>query len=128
MITDTWFAGSFCPRGATCSEGAGALTPSNGPKIRTAVFDPPITEFLPATVFQFSDEASFIKLYTNSSDWLKCEGQVVEIVQYQALFSLLGTMYGGDGRTTFGLPDLRHEDNSEGDYYIKFDGFTGYGP
>lgn len=39
--------------------------------------------------------------------WAKCEGQLLPISQYSALFSLLGTMYGGDGRTTFGLPDLR---------------------
>lgn len=39
--------------------------------------------------------------------WAKCEGQLLPINQYSALFSLLGTMYGGDGRTTFGLPDMR---------------------
>ena len=39
--------------------------------------------------------------------WAECNGQLLSINQYQALFSLLGTMYGGDGRTTFGLPDLR---------------------
>ena len=36
-----------------------------------------------------------------------CEGQLLPINSYQALFSLLGTIYGGDGRTTFALPDLR---------------------
>ena len=36
-----------------------------------------------------------------------CDGQLLQIAQNSALFSLLGTMYGGDGRTTFGLPDLR---------------------
>jgi microcystin-dependent protein len=39
--------------------------------------------------------------------WAFCEGQLLSIAHNQALFSLLGTMYGGDGRTTFGLPDLR---------------------
>ncbi|PPC88968.1 MAG: phage tail protein [Methylobacter sp.] len=39
--------------------------------------------------------------------WLTCDGQILNISQFQALFSLLGTQYGGDGRTTFGLPDLR---------------------
>ncbi len=39
--------------------------------------------------------------------WVKAEGQILSIAQNQALFSLLGTMYGGDGRTTFALPDLR---------------------
>jgi microcystin-dependent protein len=36
-----------------------------------------------------------------------CDGQLLAISQNEALFSLLGTIYGGDGRTTFGLPDLR---------------------
>ncbi len=39
--------------------------------------------------------------------WAPCAGQTLPINRYQALFSLLGTTYGGDGRTTFNLPDLR---------------------
>ncbi len=39
--------------------------------------------------------------------WALCDGQLLAINQYQALFSLLGTTYGGDGRTNFALPDLR---------------------
>ena len=39
--------------------------------------------------------------------WALCQGQLLPISQNTALFSLLGTTYGGDGRTTFGLPDLR---------------------
>src|SRR5712691_3143496 len=39
--------------------------------------------------------------------WAFCEGQLLPINQNTALFSLLGTTYGGDGRTTFALPDLR---------------------
>ncbi len=39
--------------------------------------------------------------------WAFCGGQLLSISQNTALFSLLGTSYGGDGRTTFGLPDLR---------------------
>jgi microcystin-dependent protein len=39
--------------------------------------------------------------------WAQCNGQLLPISQYQALFSLLGTTYGGNGVTTFGLPDLR---------------------
>jgi len=39
--------------------------------------------------------------------WAMCDGQLLPINQNQALFSILGTTYGGDGRTTFGLPDLR---------------------
>jgi microcystin-dependent protein len=39
--------------------------------------------------------------------WAYCNGQLLAISQNQALFSILGTTYGGDGRTTFALPDLR---------------------
>jgi microcystin-dependent protein len=41
------------------------------------------------------------------SGWAMCAGQTMPINQNQPLFSLLGTMYGGDGRTTFRLPDLQ---------------------
>jgi len=51
--------------------------------------------------------------------WAQCDGQILPINQNQSLYSLLGTTYGGDGRTTFGLPDLRgrlpmHEDSGGG--------------
>src|SRR6185503_14662217 len=39
--------------------------------------------------------------------WAFCEGQLLSIAQNSALFSILGTTYGGDGQTTFALPDLR---------------------
>ena len=39
--------------------------------------------------------------------WAQCDGQILPISQNTALFSLLGTTFGGDGRTTFALPDLR---------------------
>lgn len=39
--------------------------------------------------------------------WARLDGQLLPIAQYSALFSLLGTNFGGDGRTTFGLPDMR---------------------
>jgi microcystin-dependent protein len=39
--------------------------------------------------------------------WALCNGQLLPISQFQALFSLLGTLYGGNGTTTFALPDLR---------------------
>jgi len=39
--------------------------------------------------------------------WAQCNGQILPINQNQSLFSLLGTTYGGDGRTTFALPDMR---------------------
>lgn len=39
--------------------------------------------------------------------WLICNGEPVPVAKYQVLYSLIGTTYGGDGRTTFNLPDLR---------------------
>ena len=39
--------------------------------------------------------------------WATCSGQILPIAQNTALFSLLGTTYGGNGQTTFALPDLR---------------------
>jgi microcystin-dependent protein len=39
--------------------------------------------------------------------WAFCNGQILSIAQNSALFALLGTTYGGNGQTTFGLPDLR---------------------
>ena len=49
--------------------------------------------------------------------WALCDGQILPINQNQSLYSLLGTTYGGDGRTSFALPDLRgrtpiHSDSS----------------
>lgn len=40
-------------------------------------------------------------------NWAQCAGQLLPIAQNAALFSVLGTTYGGDGKTTFGLPDLQ---------------------
>jgi microcystin-dependent protein len=41
------------------------------------------------------------------SGWLFCEGQLLAISEFETLFNLIGTTYGGDGQSTFGLPDLR---------------------
>ena len=45
------------------------------------------------------------------SGWAFCNGQLLPIQRYSALFALLGTQYGGDGVHTFGLPDLRGGDH-----------------
>src|SRR6266849_818385 len=39
--------------------------------------------------------------------WMFCEGQLLPISEYDSLFNLIGTTYGGDGQSTFALPDLR---------------------
>ena len=51
-----------------------------------------------------------IRMFANNyapRGWMFCEGQILQINQNQALYSLLGNVYGGDGQTTFALPDLR---------------------
>lgn len=64
----------------------------------------------PATAALASADIGTILLFGFNSaprGWALCNGQLLPIAQNQALFSLLGTMYGGNGQTTFGLPDLR---------------------
>lgn len=56
--------------------------------------------------------------YTPPSGWAKCEGQLVEINKNVALYSLLGGKFGGDGKTTFGLPDLRGHELVKGLTYL----------
>ena len=51
-----------------------------------------------------------IKLFAGNyapSGWAFCNGQLLPLSKYQAVFSILGVTYGGDGKTTFALPDLR---------------------
>ncbi len=55
--------------------------------------------------------------------WSTCEGQLLPISQNTALFSLLGTTFGGDGIATFALPDLRGKAPGDGlAYYIALQG------
>ncbi len=53
------------------------------------------------------DIALFAGNYTPDSGWVECNGQIMSIAQNQALFAIIGTTYGGDGISTFALPDLR---------------------
>ncbi|HZO92302.1 MAG TPA: tail fiber protein [Candidatus Baltobacteraceae bacterium] len=55
----------------------------------------------------FLSEIKLVAFNFAPKGWAMCNGQLLPINQNQALFSLLGTTYGGDGRTTFALPDLR---------------------
>jgi len=55
--------------------------------------------------------------------WAVCNGALLPINQNAPLFSLIGTMFGGDGRETFALPDLRSKvPISQGAYYIALQG------
>lgn len=51
-----------------------------------------------------------------------CEGQILPIAQNAALFSLLGTNFGGDGKSTFALPDLRGKGPAGLNYIIALNG------
>jgi microcystin-dependent protein len=55
----------------------------------------------------FLSEIRMMSFVFPPKGWALCNGQFLPINQNQALFSLLGTTYGGDGQTTFALPDLR---------------------
>src|ERR1044071_7764747 len=55
----------------------------------------------------FLSEIRIMSFVFAPKGWALCNGQLLPINQNQALFSLLGTTFGGDGRVNFGLPDLR---------------------
>ncbi len=55
----------------------------------------------------FIGEIAMIPFNWAPYGWALCDGQLLPIGQYAALYSLIGTTYGGDGKTTFALPDLR---------------------
>src|ERR1051325_509030 len=55
----------------------------------------------------FLSEIRIMSFVFAPKSWALCNGQLLPINQNQALFSLLGTTFGGDGRVNFGLPDLR---------------------
>ena len=55
----------------------------------------------------FIGQIAFVAFNFAPVGWAECNGQLLPINQNQALFSLLGTMYGGNGQTTFALPDMR---------------------
>lgn len=62
---------------------------------------------------------SQIKLFAGPQDirgWVKCQGQLLQIAQNTQLFSVLGTKWGGDGRTTFGVPNIPSPEG--GNYWI----------
>ena len=45
--------------------------------------------------------------YNPPPSWINCDGQILQISQYESLFKILGTTFGGNGTTTFGIPDLK---------------------
>jgi len=64
---------------------------------------------VPATaqVTPFIGEIRYVSFNFAPQGWALCNGQLLPIAQNEALFNLIGTFYGGDGKTTFALPDMR---------------------
>ncbi len=61
---------------------------------------------------------AYLPQYTPPRGWAKCDGQLLSIKDNVALFSVVGDKFGGDGKTTFALPDLRKEELANGITYV----------
>ena len=61
---------------------------------------------------------AYLPKYTPPAGWDTCDGQLLKIDKEVALYSLLGTKFGGDGKTTFALPDLRGHELLKGITYV----------
>src|ERR1700686_3677319 len=57
--------------------------------------------------FPFDGEIAIVGFNFEPNGWAFCNGQLLSIAETDTLFALIGTTYGGDGQTTFALPDLR---------------------
>ncbi len=74
----------------------------------------------------FVGEINYVAFNFAPNGWFQCDGQTLSISQYTALYSLIGTAYGGDGITNFKLPDMRgkvpiHQGQSQG-----YQGYSNY--
>lgn len=70
----------------------------------------------------FVGEVRLFEGTTPPSPWLRCDGQERRITQGQALYSLIGTKFGGDGQATFKLPDLRSHEAAGARYFMPIEG------
>ncbi len=61
---------------------------------------------------------AYLSKYTPPPGWATCDGQLLKIDHHVALYTLLGTKFGGDGTTTFALPDLRGHEPMKGITYV----------
>ena len=116
ILTSMGATGPTGPPGVTGPTGPqGPLGPIGpvgpvGPAGTTGIFGSNGLPFNQAQTAPLSCVMGDIKLTASSqygTNWLPADGRLLSISQNVALFSLLGTNYGGDGRITFGLPDLR---------------------
>jgi microcystin-dependent protein len=72
-----------------------------------AMVGSPATASAQSGVEPFVGEIRYVAFNFAPRGWAQCNGQIMSIAQNTALFSLLGTYYGGNGQTTFALPDMR---------------------
>lgn len=61
---------------------------------------------------------AYLPKYTPPAGWATCNGQLLKIAKDAALYTLLGAKFGGDGKTTFALPDLRGHEPTKGLTYV----------
>lgn len=66
-----------------------------------------IPHYVSAGTDPYIGEISYVTFNYAPRNWFACDGQMISISQNPALYSLIGTTYGGDGRSTFALPDMR---------------------
>jgi len=92
-------------------KGLGALLGTGVLAAPTAALAAPAETPLPASAQVGGEEyIGMVKVLAGNAvpqGWALCDGRKLPVAQHPALFAMLGTTYGGDGRTTFGLPDLR---------------------
>lgn len=80
-------------------------------------FEPDTRWGIPPLLGQISCIA-YLDKYVPPAGWAACDGQLKQIEKDIALYTLLGTAFGGDGKTTFGLPDLRGHELAKGLTYV----------
>jgi microcystin-dependent protein len=70
----------------------------------------------------FIGQISIFPFTYTPQGWAPCNGQILPIIEYQALFSLIGNRFGGDNVTTFALPNYTNQAPSGSQYYIALNG------
>jgi microcystin-dependent protein/TPR repeat protein len=100
-------AGGHTKAKAALDRLSGKLKPKPAPKITPKTTTRPTKPKRNLSPGPILGEIRIVGFNFAPRGWAFCDGQILPINQNQSLFSILGTTYGGDGRTSFGLPDLR---------------------
>jgi hypothetical protein len=112
-----------------CAERAGGAVPasagasrSKGIAVTVSNTVPPATAAAVAGIEPYLGEVILFAGNFAPRGWAFAEGQLLQVAQNQALFAILGTTYGGDGQTTFALPDTRGDEPACMHYIIALQG------